>query len=495
MAPLDDGDSEGENPSGGGGGGSVSTCTKEGDLVCVPVRDSESREVQGGTLNFDKEGKQEESEGGRLGDTVDSPISIKDDASKTDSPWLKNSQAGPSEPVIEVVEGVASMQIPEDIFDGSELLWKSFVVGYFIGDAPHISSVHATVNRIWSSPKAGSKIDVQFIEKNTFLFRIDNSQMRTPVLQRKYWHIRDVPLVVNVWSLESALNPPDLTSMPLWVDLCGVSNDLYSHKCLKCLTRAVGRFVKLHPNTERLNLHEPLVEKITFKDKEGLEREIGVNFPWLPPRCTVCRKWGHKGQDCTGKDVKLLKKQEEGEKGKQGGNSVDVAKDIGLDCRALIDINHKAFEEQHLRAREKAQGIQLIEPTTEAFHTADTGSWENVHGRRKGTEVGGSQSHQGSLQKRYTDEKGIAVSPSRFSPLQDINEDEEEEKEELLKEVEDGKILESKAAGKKIHRTQVMSGRRSAASGKQTRSKVARSKDLLYVGLQGTSKKASGRKL
>ncbi|KAG2287017.1 hypothetical protein Bca4012_031781 [Brassica carinata] len=105
----------------------------------------------------------------------------------------------------------------------------------------------------------------------------------------------------------------------------------------------------------------------------------------------------------------------------------------------LVDINHKAFEEQHLKAREKVQGIQLIEPTTEAFHTADTGSWENVHGRRKGTEVGGSQSHQGSLQKRYADEKGIAVSPSRFSLLQDINEDEEEEKEELLKEVEDGK--------------------------------------------------------
>ncbi|KAF2582994.1 hypothetical protein F2Q68_00004655 [Brassica cretica] len=35
MAPLDDGDSEGENPSGGGGGGSVSTGTKEGDLVCL----------------------------------------------------------------------------------------------------------------------------------------------------------------------------------------------------------------------------------------------------------------------------------------------------------------------------------------------------------------------------------------------------------------------------------------------------------------------------
>ena len=160
-----------------------------------------------------------------------------------------------------------------------------------------------------------------------------------------------------------------------------------------------------------------------------------------------------------------------------------------------VDINHKAFEEQHLRAREKAQGIQLIEPTTEAFHTADTGSWENVHGGRKGTEVGGSQSHQGSQQKRCADEKGITVSPSKFSPLQDTDEDEEEEEEELLKEVEEGEILESKAARKKIQRTQVMSGRRSAAAGKQTRGKVVRSKDLLYVRLQGTSKKASDRKL
>uniref|UniRef100_A0A0D3CAS6 DUF4283 domain-containing protein n=1 Tax=Brassica oleracea var. oleracea TaxID=109376 RepID=A0A0D3CAS6_BRAOL len=409
MAFLTDGDSEGGNPSGGdGGGGSASTGTKEGDMLRVSLMDSEAREVQGGTSNIVKAGTQGENEGGRTGATVGSPISIKDDASKTNSPWLKNSQAGPSVPVIEVVGGVASMQIPEDIFDESELLWKSFVVGYFIGDAPHIGSVHATVNRIWSTPKAGSKIDVQFIEKNTVLFRIDNSQMRTRVLQMKYWHIANVPLVVNVWSPESALNPPDLTSMPLWVDLCGVPNDLYSHKGLKCLTRAVGRFVKLHPNTERcirldvarvlteVNLHEPLVKKITFKDKEGVERDIGVNFPWLPPRCTVCRKWGHKAQDCTGKEVKLLKKPEEEEKGAQVEILADVEKDVGLNGRALsdllqdleaitprpairassndleTDIIHKALDEQHLQAREKAQGIQLIEPTTEAFHTNDT---------------------------------------------------------------------------------------------------------------------------
>lgn len=70
-------------------------------------------------------------------------------------------------------------------------------MGYFIGDAPHVGSIHATVNHIWSSFKAGSKIDMHFIEKNTVLFRIENSQMRDRVLKKKYWHIAD-PLVVNV---------------------------------------------------------------------------------------------------------------------------------------------------------------------------------------------------------------------------------------------------------------------------------------------------------
>lgn len=125
------------------------------------------------------------------------------------------------------------------------------MVGYFIGDAPHVGSIHATVNRIWSSPIAGTKIDVQFIDKNTVLFRIDNSQMRARVINRKYWHISEVPLVVNERSPELALHLPDLSAMPLWVDLKGVPNGLFSHKGLKCLNRAVCKFVKLHLYTER----------------------------------------------------------------------------------------------------------------------------------------------------------------------------------------------------------------------------------------------------
>lgn len=88
----------------------------------------------------------------------------------------------------------------------------SYLVGYFIGDAPHVGSIHVSVNCIQSSPNAGTKIDVQFIEKKTVLFRIENSQMRARVNQCKYWHIADVPLVVNVWTPESDFYPLDLSA-------------------------------------------------------------------------------------------------------------------------------------------------------------------------------------------------------------------------------------------------------------------------------------------
>uniref|UniRef100_A0A0D3ATD9 DUF4283 domain-containing protein n=1 Tax=Brassica oleracea var. oleracea TaxID=109376 RepID=A0A0D3ATD9_BRAOL len=86
------------------------------------------------------------------------------------SPWKKDVTQGDAVPSIDVVDGVATILITEEVFDEAELLWKSYAVGYFIGDAPHVGSIHATVNRIWASPKGGTKIDMQFIEKNMILF-------------------------------------------------------------------------------------------------------------------------------------------------------------------------------------------------------------------------------------------------------------------------------------------------------------------------------------
>ena len=115
-------------------------------------------------------------------------------------------------PEFVIINGVADIEIPKEIFEDVEPLWNNFVVGYFMGDSPFIGSIHSTVNRIWSTLK--SKIDVQFSSKQTVLFRIEDEQMRKRVLRRKYWHIADVPLVVGEWNPETAQNPPDMSAFP-----------------------------------------------------------------------------------------------------------------------------------------------------------------------------------------------------------------------------------------------------------------------------------------
>lgn len=123
------------------------------------------------------------------------------------------------QPDFVVKDRVANVFILEDLMEDVDPLCKYFVVGYFMNDAPHIGHIHSTVNRIRSSPRKMSKTDVQYIGKRTVLFRVGDAQERSRILRRKFWHISEVPLVLNEWTSESVKAPPDLSTMPLWVDL------------------------------------------------------------------------------------------------------------------------------------------------------------------------------------------------------------------------------------------------------------------------------------
>ncbi|KAG2292820.1 hypothetical protein Bca52824_039489 [Brassica carinata] len=209
-----------------------------------------------------------------------------------------------------VKDGVVEVAIPEEVFADVVPLWKYFFVGYFMNEAPHIGPIHATVNRIWNLPGKRTRIDVQFIGKTTVLFRIEDEEVRKRVLKKKFWHISEVPLMLGEWTPETARPPPGLSAMPLWVDLSNVPGYLYSKEGLKFLARTSGKFIKLHPHTEHcvrmdvatvlveVDLTKPLPNTISFRDREGRTVLVSITYPWLPPRCHSCSKWGHLAKDC-----------------------------------------------------------------------------------------------------------------------------------------------------------------------------------------------------
>ncbi|CDY39577.1 BnaCnng09460D [Brassica napus] len=134
-------------------------------------------------------------------------------------------------PMADLQGGVALVDLPDELLSDSKPLWSAYIVGHFMGDAPHIGKVHAIVNRIWSFPDRPEKIDAQFISPHTVFPKTASAQ-------------------------------PDLTAVPLWVDLQG----------------------------------EPLPASIKVK---GTDEIILVSYPLLPPRCLGCQKWGHTDKTCS----------------------------------------------------------------------------------------------------------------------------------------------------------------------------------------------------
>ncbi|KAL0684474.1 hypothetical protein Bca4012_051322 [Brassica carinata] len=321
--------------------------------------------------------------------------------------------------------------------------------------------------------------------------------------------------------------------MPLWIDLKGVPNALFSQKSLKCLTTAVEKFVKLLPHTERctrldiahdlseVNLHEPLVEKIEFRDNDGMKCEIVVKYPWLPPRCTVCKGWGRKGSECRAAGVSILQRSAEAEvvadaglvvdlavksgmvvvqTGAQGvmGQGGNVVSDLLRELAALPIGSHLQVEKQTVQVEGvTSPRLTISDPITESFIDSEESGLGLVSGKAHSSHTA-QRTEQGSTSVPHRDGGlNIDVSPSRLSRLLEVDEDDDEVLEDAISEVEeteDGELIEDKAT---LPKQENGRGRRAAGanSHKSAKKTIVRAKDLKFGGKQGQLKRSSLGKL
>ncbi|CAG7861681.1 unnamed protein product, partial [Brassica rapa] len=102
------------------------------------------------------------------------------------SPWNKIHVSSFSKPCFastcETVNGVSQATIPIDIINDSLPLWNNYIIGKL------------------SALDKPSKIDAQYFNPKL-------------LLKSYYWHIYDVPLVVQEWNPRSSSNTFDLTAL------------------------------------------------------------------------------------------------------------------------------------------------------------------------------------------------------------------------------------------------------------------------------------------
>lgn len=208
---------------------------------------------------------------------------------------------------ISTTDGKHSVEVPAKIIEKSNLLWEDFMITRFLETAPHVAKVHMIVNKIWAFGDKSQKLDVYEMDAKTMRIRITSEMVRDKVVRRGMWNIAGVPMVVSKWNpdgddLEANLIPP-------WVHLTNVPMSMYSWEGLSFIMSPIGVPYRLHSETiacsnfnvakvfVKADLTKELPTKIDF-NIQGNEVTVNFIYPWLPPRCATCGKWGHYDTFC-----------------------------------------------------------------------------------------------------------------------------------------------------------------------------------------------------
>ncbi|KAG7533069.1 hypothetical protein ISN45_Aa08g007060 [Arabidopsis thaliana x Arabidopsis arenosa] len=216
---------------------------------------------------------------------------------------------------VSVIDGVPTIEVPNSVISDSVPLWEDFLVGRFPSSAPHVAKIHVIVNKIWTLGDKSIKVDVVETNSTSVKFRIRDPSTRMRIMRRGMWNIAGLPMIIFKWSLILEETQPEIKSMPMWVILKNFPHSMYSWEGLGFLSSLVGNPIRLHPETElcsnfeeakvfvEVNLSHELPKTFLFKLDQDTQMTVEFAYPWLPPRCSRCKKWGHMEETCVLKKV------------------------------------------------------------------------------------------------------------------------------------------------------------------------------------------------
>ena len=136
-----------------------------------------------------------------------------------------------------ITDGRITVAPLRDVFDDGCELWKSTLVGHFVGQKLPYPVVNLIAKRIWGSYGLS---EVLSLKNGFYLFNFDSADRATNVLERAPWHMANRPLVLKRWQPNIQFLKDDLVRVPIWVRLYNVPLKYWTIKGLSCIASAIG---------------------------------------------------------------------------------------------------------------------------------------------------------------------------------------------------------------------------------------------------------------
>ncbi|GAV80937.1 DUF4283 domain-containing protein/zf-CCHC_4 domain-containing protein [Cephalotus follicularis] len=142
------------------------------------------------------------------------------------------------------------------------------------------------------------------------MVKFANGQARDWVMDNGSWDIWGYHLAVRKWSKDMSLALEDCKSILIWVKLTRVPVLYWTKLGLSYIASFLGK--PLHMDANVTNRHalsfarvcidmetsSSFLDNIVLELDDGSTTTIGVEYPWRPVSCTLCRVFDHSNKSC-----------------------------------------------------------------------------------------------------------------------------------------------------------------------------------------------------
>jgi hypothetical protein len=204
-------------------------------------------------------------------------------------------------------EGKVFVSPPVAAVEEGESRWNSSLVGQFLDKALPFFLVKKSVQLMW---KQYGDVEVFSVENEMFIFRFADEATCDEVLESKLWYVANKPLILRKWTPGMQVLKLTMSSIPIWVKFMHLPLEYWTKTCLSHVASGVGKPLcadRVTEEQQRLGYARVLVEidvnsvcpkEIFISRANGTNLSIGVEYPWLPPKCSGCGGFGHATYVC-----------------------------------------------------------------------------------------------------------------------------------------------------------------------------------------------------
>ncbi|GAV66435.1 DUF4283 domain-containing protein, partial [Cephalotus follicularis] len=154
------------------------------------------------------------------------------------------------------------------------------------------------------------RFTIHIMGNGVFIVMFEHGQARDWVLDNGPWDVWGYHLALRKWSVGMSLTLEDCKTISVWVKLQRVPLQYWTKTGLSYIASVLGKPLYMDAcmtNRYALSFSQVCIEmaasssfpdNITLELEDGSTTGIGVEYPWRPPSCLLCKVFDHANKNC-----------------------------------------------------------------------------------------------------------------------------------------------------------------------------------------------------